>query len=299
MKHAGRNRDIRLLNCPSGIRRYHWCEWILLATLLVFGCSKDKSGNPVGPGPTDTPSPFTCTSGIWYGGQCYSADQLTAWGMGNTQSSYIHNDRLYEWYIDQGTTGDCAGNNCGPSSVVMSARWADSLFTGTVEEARDLYYNEGGWWYTNNIDDYLTTFGITHHISTFENTGQLTDQIGKGNLILLCIEMKHIRRNMNAEQRVDRFYSYGSGHFLLVKGVRKVDDTTFFEVYDSNNWYQSYTDGSEKGENRHYRAEDLADAIDNWWGFFFIIQPGPAAAGKTVIPADAVSADAIPHAWGR
>ena len=68
-----------------------------LFLLLIFGCSKDD--NPV------EPVENSSVNDIWYGGQNYSADSLNSWGMGSSEGEYIHNDRDYEWYIDQANTG--------------------------------------------------------------------------------------------------------------------------------------------------------------------------------------------------
>ena len=35
----------------------------------------------------------------------------------------VHNDRNYNWYIDQGNTGWASNSNCGPSSSVMVEKW--------------------------------------------------------------------------------------------------------------------------------------------------------------------------------
>jgi hypothetical protein len=50
------------------------------------------------------------------------------WGLGTTLKEYVTNDRPYDWYIDQGFTGSHSGNNCGPSTVAMAAKWYNEDF---------------------------------------------------------------------------------------------------------------------------------------------------------------------------
>ncbi len=50
------------------------------------------------------------------------------------------NNREYDWFIDQGNTGEHSNSNCGPASVVMAMKWRDEDFEGTVEEAREKFF---------------------------------------------------------------------------------------------------------------------------------------------------------------
>ena len=266
---------------------------IKIVTLLLFvslsGCNKDD--NPVEPGSSDNNS-IT----IWYGSKDYPADSLKSWGLGKTQESYYHNDKDYYWYIDQATTGSASGNNCGPSSVTMAIKWYDKNFSKSAADARDMYPNNGGWWYTNNITDYLNHYSIPNSTVQFTGSAQLEDIIKNGSIVILCINTDYLRMNSSSTQRVDRFYSYSSGHFIVVKGARTVDNEMYFETYDPNNWYQKYSDNSMKGENRHYRSEDLSASIKNWWNYLIVIQKNQL--GKKYID-NSVDTKSIPVAWGR
>ena len=73
----------------------------------------------------------------------------------------IGNDKSYNWYIDQSTSGNFASVNCGPASVTMAIKWADPAFTKTALDARMTYEVSGGWWFTNDIDAYLNDNNIT------------------------------------------------------------------------------------------------------------------------------------------
>jgi len=94
--------------------------------------------------------------------QASNNDYSIGWGLGHFLNKALSNDRNYEWYIDQATSGPVAGYNCGPSSVTMAIKWSDSSFTHTAAEAREFAYNGGGWWYTSDINSYLTKYSIPY-----------------------------------------------------------------------------------------------------------------------------------------
>ena len=241
---------------------------------------------------------------FWYDWAYRTQNPLLAtWGLGATQGSYTHVDRPLEWYIDQALTGASSNANCGPSSVTMAIKWYDATFAHTAEEARNWSssWRGTGWWYTTDIDSYLTLYGVPHVTSAFTGTNQLSSLLGEGKLIVLCISTAYLTQNANAEQRTGRFYSYASGHFLVVKGVRSTAGNMFFEVYDPNNWGALYADGTPKGRNRHLKASELAAAIQNWWNYLIVVTP-PAGGGGAARPESAwiepVDPAKIPSAWG-
>ena len=219
---------------------------------------------------------------FWYDWKYYyQAPTLSTWGVGVSQSSYDHSDRAYEWYIDQADTGPDANNNCGPSSVTMAIKWYDSTFSKTAEDARNTYPEDHGWWYTDDIINYLNLYGIPNTTSAFTGPDQLAGLLSQGNVVILCITTAYLTQDYSSEHRVGRFYSFAGGHFVVVKGCRSVDSSVFFETYDPNNWHALYADTTPKGRNRHYLAADLAAAIGNWWNYLIVIPP-PPGAGESV-----------------
>jgi hypothetical protein len=238
---------------------------------------------------------------FWYDwGYYYEAPFLSTWGMGAVQNSYAHADRRYDWYIDQADTGASADNNCGPSSVTMGIKWYNPTFSKTAEDARNTYPEGGGLWYTFDIINYLNLYSVPNTTSYFSGTNQLMGILGQGNLVILCISTAYLTQNYASEQRVGRFYSLASGHFLVVKGYRVVDGQVFFEVYDPNNWRAVYADATPKGRNRHLLAGELADAIANWWNFLIVIPPraGAGGAAKANMWLKPVDPKQIGHMWG-
>ena len=228
----------------------------------------------------------------------YSQD----WGLGNFIEEKQSNDRAYSWYLDQLNTGFDSIDNCGPTAVTMVCKWADSTFTKTPQDARMSYESSGGWWFTSDIDNYLTDNGITHGIIPLSQTAEGTKQILKkqidlNQLVILCIDMNYIRLSNNENYRTDKFYptTPGFGHFFIVKGYTEVDNEMYFQVYDPNSWGQKNSDGSLKGKDRFYRYEDVFDASNNWWPYAFAI----AKNGSTLHNRPLVPNKNIPVKYGR
>ena len=152
-----------------------------------------------------------------------------SWGLGGFQQHSQANNRSYEWYIDQFGTGLHSGNNCGPASTTMSARWSFPAFSKTTADARAAYRPEGGWWYTSDINMYLTDNNIPHSVINLsaERTG--TEQIImapaflKDLFLILCLDMFYIRGEADSQtqgrQVLHRSFCR-MGSFYCFKGVQ-------------------------------------------------------------------------------
>ena len=237
---------------------------------------------------------------FWYDWRyCYEIPLLSTWGLGPAQTAYVHTDRPYDWYIDQADTGAYANNNCGPASATMGIKWYNPTFNKTAGDARNTYFQGGGWWYTSDIINYLRLHSVPNTTSSFTGTNQLLGVLSQSNLVMLCLNTAYLMQNPASEHRVGRFYSFASGHFLVVKGWRKVGSALFFEAYDPNNWHATYADQTPKGRNRHLPAGELANAIANWWNYLIVIPPPGGGAGLLANPWLApVDPDRIVHARG-
>jgi hypothetical protein len=213
-------------------------------------------------------------SAFWYDWSYYEeAPLLRAWGLGARQEGYGHNDRPYEWYIDQADTGNCSENNCGPASAIMALRWYDPTCTKTAEEARNRYPASGGWWYTSDVLNYLSAQRVPVTTSSFVDADQLVEAIDAGYLAILCFNTAYLTCDETDEHRVGRFYGYASGHIVVVKGWRRVSNVLYFELYDPNNWHATYSDKTPKGRNRHFQGLQLAQAVRTWWPYFILVHP--------------------------
>lgn len=208
------------------------------------------------------------------------------WGMGQFLKQSLAEDVSYEWYIDQSTTGTYAAVNCGPTSVTMASKWSDPNFSKTPLDARNTYRSGGGWWYTDDVDNYLSANGIPHAIIPLgaNATGTMQDLVqvlNKNEIVILCIDMNQMRAAGQDAYHVDKFYSTTPdwGHFFVVKGYEVVDGETYFQIYDPFSFGQTNADnGKLKGRDRFYRYEDVAAATSVWWNFAFVV----AKKGQTV-----------------
>jgi hypothetical protein len=216
----------------------------------------------------NTPQAYTFS-----GNYCFQIID-SSWGLGTYQTEYVANNKPYNWYIDQGNTGSDANNNCGPSCTVMALKWLRSNYQGTVEDARKVIPAKGGWWYTSDIENYLKYNNVTtYSVQKGVNETSLKNQIRQGNIVILCINAGLLPYNSNSEQRVGRFYTYDSGHFIIIKGYRVVDGNTYFEAYDPNSWNATYSDGQLKGKDRYYLSRNLVNAASSWWDYAIVISP--------------------------
>lgn len=233
----------------------------------------------------------------------YNNSYTSLWGLGGFQVRQKGNNRDYEWYIDQAHTGTWSGVNCGPSSTTMAAKWSASTFTKSAEDARAAYRPSGGWWYTNDINNYLTDNAIPHYVinlsSSAEGTKQtLVSELDNGHIQILCVDMYYVRNETNISCRVDKFYSAsttGWGHFIVVKGYRRVDGNVFFEVYDPYCYDKTYNDGTLKGKDRYYRSDDIFSATFNWWNYAIVV--AGTVPGKSVLKG--LDPETVPIQWGR
>jgi len=196
-----------------------------------------------------------------------------AWGLGTNISEYVTNDRDYEWYIDQYTTGSSWSTNCGPTSIEMAGLWANADFSYTAEDARASYRPSGGWWYDTDIQGALTQFSIPNQSSTISSSADLVGIIDAGGIALVNPDMSQVTGETNATARAGRFYSNVTGHYLIIKGYVIADSNTFFEVYDPWSVGVVYEDGTLKGKNRYYDAVSFTNSIMLWWPKVYTISP--------------------------
>jgi len=200
-------------------------------------------------------------------------DYSYPWGLGNIVQKAVSNNRNYNWYIGQANTGPYSNSNCGPSATSMAIKWYDSTFNHTPEEARDSIPVAGDLWYNATITNYMRNYSVNYYEFTLTDTVEpssntLKKQLDLGRIVLMDIMTSTLRYSSIDTGHVDRYYDWGAGHCIIVKGYRVVDYQTFFEVYDPWN-FEFYSNGSPKGKDRFYRAEELIKASwiqgDNSW----------------------------------
>ncbi|WP_406824740.1 C39 family peptidase [Pedobacter sp. KACC 23697] len=205
------------------------------------------------------------------------------YGLGRLVTASKSIEKTFKWYYDQAGTGLFSSINCGPTVATMAVKWSDSTFTKTPQDARNTYRSTGGWWYTDDIVNYLNKYGINSSYTALpDNYQTIKKYIDKNYIVILCLDNYYLRYNANATQRVDKYYKVNaaaSGHFIIVKGYRQVDNQFYFEVYDPWSYGATYAASNQlKGEDRYYRSDDLETATNIWWDYAIIVAP----KGKTV-----------------
>jgi hypothetical protein len=288
------------INCEFSTKLFGF----LLIALLIISCEKEPNTN-LNPTATTTKSGSStsdsmgvCSDGFWYDWSCYSNDKLSVWGLGSIQTSYVTCDKDYDWYIDQADTGPDSTSNCGPSSVTMACKWYDEDFAYTAEDARNVYPEDGGWWYTSDVTNYLKLRSVPYTTYEYEDADQIVDLLNKGNIMIACLNAGKITYDSVSAHRIDRFYTYSSGHFLVIKGARTVDSQVYIEVYDPNNWHEYYSDGSQKGKNRHYKSDEISTAISKWWNYLIVVSPKSRSLKSTESKYIEVDPDTIEVNYG-
>ena len=244
-------------------KRRFWLLTALLLSLIIAGFSFALLLNQDSPEQTIDPSDH----------QKNLYTNVLNWGLGKSISTYKSNDRDYLWYFDQADSGIHSGNNCGPSSIQMVGRWVNKDFKLNAQDIRKDFRPLGGWWYGEDINGALDKYNIVYQMKTIEDKYDLMFIIDAGNIAIINNNMDVITRNANENQRTNRFYDYVTGHYFVLKGYVIVDNKTYFEVYDPNNWGATYTDGTPKGQNRYYEAETLLASILQWYNQAVVIYP--------------------------
>ncbi|MDP2813923.1 MAG: hypothetical protein Q8N92_05690 [Erysipelotrichaceae bacterium] len=243
-------------------KRRSWLMTVLLLILITAGFAFALQLNNTPNNPVDL---FDHQKNLYANAQ--------VWGLGETITTYKSNDRDYLWYFDQADSGIHSGNNCGPSSIQMVGKRVDKDFKLTAEDIRKDFRPLGGWWYGEDINGSLDKYKIVYQVKTIEDKYDLMFIIDAGNIAIINNNMDLITRNPNENQRTNRYYDYVTGHYFVVKGYLTVDNKTFFEVYDPNNWSATYQDGTPKGQNRYYEAETLLASMLQWYNQAVVIYP--------------------------
>lgn len=185
------------------------------------------------------------------------------WGLGQWLQQSRSNNRDYDWYIDQSTTGTCSLTNCGPSCATMAMKWSDSTFNKNASDARAYFNDNCDDWNNSFVSIYLNTDSIPYSfIPTGDSASQMRDifkaQLDSGRIIIISLSMGSIPfSNSGPDSRVDQFCTGAAAHYIILKGYRQTETDFFFEVYDPWNLGLTYSDGTPKGENRFYRYENL------------------------------------------
>lgn len=187
------------------------------------------------------------------------------WGLGNNLQTYVSNDRDYDWYIDQGDTGRFSSVNCGPSSIAMAGKWLNSSFNVSVEDIRNRYRPDGGYFYDSNITGAFDDYDIDYSWIHISDASDIKKAIDSFNIVVIIANLENVSLTASPKYRTQLYYSYGGKHILIIKGYAEVDDKLYFEVYDPFSNGLKYSDGTLMGKDRYYLANSLMASIKNYY----------------------------------
>jgi len=196
-------------------------------------------------------------------------DESLGLGIYETDRKYI--DRNYEWYIDQGNTGEHSENNSGPTVGIMAKKWLKKDSIIDVKRAREIYYPDGDEWFLVTLIDFFNEFSVSATVSENINNEDIKKQIDNENIVIAYIDPKYIPYESNEESHVNRFKIEEKKHYIIIKGYIVVDDKLYYEVYDPYNFGSMYKNDKAKGKDRFYYQEGLINSIKNTWNNIVII----------------------------
>ena len=183
-------------------------------------------------------------------------------------------ERDYDWYINQIGSGADEYINCGPACAVMAAKWSDRNFNETVLDARNSFPDVlNQWWFYRHIRDYLEYNDVSITYSYSFNLNDAISYLDNGRIIIANIRAGDISYG-DDNSGTGRFYSYDEGHFIILKGYYTIDGNTYFEVYDPFTINEYYGDGSPKGRDRLYPANEVVSSVSSWGdGEYIVVNP--------------------------
>jgi hypothetical protein len=216
--------------------------------------------------------------------------QVEKWGLGKVESEYVSLNRDYDWYVAQHTTGVGLRVNCAPTCAIMAAKWSDADFSKTVADIRnDTYlYNKLGaqsGMYLHDLYYWLSAndIPIDREYQIRMGLAQMKEHLDNGDIMIVGINMYNISYNKNKEQRTGKFYLTfdgtkiyleGANHAIVIKGYRVVDGITYFEVYGpASSEFERYPDGTFKGQDRYFLADEVISSGRRQGGDYLIISP--------------------------
>lgn len=228
------------------------------------------------------------------------------YSIGKQIDKYIANNVDYNWYIDQNNTGKYSDINCGPACATMALKWAYPDFSFTVEDARNAYMPNGGWWSTATITQYLKahngSYGIIHFNDSRVNDLIADVELDNGNIAILCLDIYYVRTQTKGEEwELDKFYrtqSNNSGHFIIIKGYVTINNQIFFEVYDPWSLGRVNKDGKPLSCDRLYRKDDIVKASNLWWRYAIVIR-SPKKSIRSFEDRYILDIENIPVQWGK
>lgn len=216
-------------------------------------------------------------------------------------------NKSYNFYYDQFDGTIWSSVNCGPAVAAMAAKWADSTFNKTPGEARQVYEPDGGEWSTRNIFDYLRDDNVDMEQYPTNNLDSLVKaNIDKGQPIIFCLDIYYVSVDNLTYHHVNKYYPSiqpGTGHFILVKGYKQMQNGFYLEVYDPWSqhleYYPSIIPHEPFGQDRYYLDTDIKKATDVWDATAYVIALKGKKVTNSLNISNAAKRQSIHLAYGR
>ena len=173
-----------------------------------------------------------------------------------------HDLRWYRTQFEGGTS------DCGPALVSMSILWAKGIDVPVRTVRSEIGYPfANGATSLENLRVAMGRHGISAHVTRVRTPSDLVAALERGHIALLLVRSDNIDMVSGdpTENLVGRYYAYGGGHYILVKGYSL--DRDYFVVFDPypSDWEANslrYADGETMiGENRYYPAVQIIAAL--------------------------------------
>lgn len=183
-----------------------------------------------------------------------------SWGLGTKVTKSVSNNKDYDWYIDQFSTGRNAIRNCGPSVVAMAADWQDEKLNLKVNDIVDKYIPDETVYAGADflmVYNWMEDYKLNPTWLKDATVDSMIKELDKGNILLVGLDLQYLKYNPSLIERVGKPLDAVGSHYVIIKGYKEVDGKLYFEVYDPASVNIKYNDGELIGKDRYYDTEEF------------------------------------------
>ncbi|MFH1098041.1 MAG: PEGA domain-containing protein [Candidatus Desantisbacteria bacterium] len=176
----------------------------------------------------------------------------------------------FDWYYQQGGTGDYEKHNCGPACVSMAIKFSKKQDISVEDVRKIIGYGSGGSGNTTvgDLKKALANDKWKVKYQIVNGLKGVKDAIANGHIVICPLNMGSISyrdTSNDPKENKGRYYEYSGGHFVVVKGIS--NDGKWIIVYDPNVWGEYpnekywYSNKNPKGKDRYYDATEFSNAL--------------------------------------
>ncbi len=183
------------------------------------------------------------------------------------QGVTVSNNKDYEWYMDQNSTGKYHSDNCVPTCTAMILKFLDSNSKDTGESLRNEYVVDGKGWVPDIMLDALKKRNIKYVAYNFKH-GYMSDMpirkyIKDGYIGMFFSDMTKIAGFNRNTPKLGKSHNDPKvvRHTFIVKGYKYINNELYFEVYDPDSANLRDKSGQLIGKNRYYKASEVTNSV--------------------------------------